>query len=80
MHNTRHLKSGEIKMNHEMKSDLVDIRGTLLEEDRPKAILFKSFNAPEACWLPKSQIEYYDQGGICNVTMPEWLAIEKKLV
>lgn len=33
-------------------------------------------------WLPKSQIfeKEYDEGILCTVYLPEWLAIEKELV
>jgi hypothetical protein len=32
-------------------------------------------------WLPKSQIDYVERNdGTIDVTMPEWLAIEKDLV
>lgn len=47
-----------------------------------KAILI-SENGEErhAVWLPKSQIEYEDDGrGSCKVTLPEWLANEHGLI
>ena len=32
-------------------------------------------------WLPKSQIEYDgEEGDTITVTMPNWLALEKKLI
>jgi len=51
--------------------------------ETPRAILVESldFTSPKV-WLPKSQIEIErtDRGDYVTVTLPEWLAIEKKLV
>lgn len=43
-----------------------------------KAILATEGKFDEAVWLPKSQIEYEVRGGLVEVTMPIWLAQEKK--
>jgi hypothetical protein len=65
-----------------MKSDLIDLSLHQVAET-PRAILVESldFTSPKV-WLPKSQIEIErtDRGDYVTVTLPEWLAIEKKLV
>ncbi len=63
------------------RSDLVDL--TLqLHADTSRAILVSDDGDSESgVWLPKSQIEFETKaGGIVEVTMPEWLAIERRLV
>lgn len=35
----------------------------------------------QKCWLPKSQVEFiHKDGGLIEVTLPEWLAKEKGLI
>jgi hypothetical protein len=48
--------------------------------ETPKAICVSEDGGKTEHWLPKSQIEYYilDDGSV-DVTMPLWLAQEKKL-
>lgn len=64
-------------------SDLVDLT-LVIRDERPKAIAVTD-DAKPGCkwiWLPKSQVEIVAQGvgGVCQITMPEWLAKEKGLV
>lgn len=44
-----------------------------------KAICCTEGKYEDAIWLPKSQIEYEVKGQLVEVTMPTWLAAEKKL-
>ena len=55
------------------KSDLVTLEGELLHETE-KAMLISV--GGEKTWLPKSMVEYEDG----EVILPEWLAIEKRLI
>jgi hypothetical protein len=56
---------------------LIDIAG-VKKHETDKAWL-ADVGLEQPVWLPKSQVEYYDDyGGI--FTMPEWLAIEKGLI
>ena len=51
--------------------------------ETPLAYLVSDDDGESAVWLPKSQtgLEYQaDIGETVNVTIPEWLAIEKELV
>jgi len=63
------------------RSDLIDV--TLqLHHETERAILVSDTGEPdEAVWLAKSQIEFETKPrGIVEVTMPEWLAIERRLL
>lgn len=50
-----------------------------LHHQTPDAILVSDDgDRDKAKWLPKSQIEYTEkEKGIVEVTMPEWLAVDK---
>lgn len=65
-----------------MSSRLFDITCIIVRET-PKAILIDAHGDGEALeWLPKSQVEFAKVEGKHNlyeVTMPEWLAMEKRL-
>ena len=56
-----------------MKSDLVDIACELRHETDQAWLIF---DGTKEVWLPKSLVEFADG----EVTLPEWLAIEKELV
>lgn len=57
-------------------SDLVDITGELVAPfETEKAYRF--YDGKTTCWLPKSQCEWDAEAG--EMTMPEWLAEEKRL-
>ena len=53
-----------------------------IHHETEKAILASDDGDREkAVWLPKSRVEVEKlPGGICCVTMPEWLAVDKGLV
>lgn len=61
------------------KSNLVDVELNIHAETA-KAIAV-SDDGSTYIWLPKSQIEYVEKGqSIIEVTMPEWLALEKGFI
>ena len=61
------------------KSDLIDITGELAGAETEKALLFN--DGARSVWLPRSQIEISEaDNGLVEVTMPEWLALEKGLI
>lgn len=60
-----------------MKTELVDL-AVILKLETEKAYLVDG--SGENVWLPKSQVEYYDDGKGGIVTMPYWLAYEKGLI
>ena len=64
-----------------MRSDLLDLTMQLHYETK-KAVLVSDDGVKEhAVWLPLSQIEIERKAeGTVEVTMPEWLAIDKGLV
>ena len=65
------------------KSTLVDVHLYVLRETT-KAIMVAEdpHDTANAMWLPKSQIEVEDMPDRAYkcVTMPEWLAVEKRLI
>lgn len=65
------------------KSELVDLRMCLhAETDAAIRVSDDGFDT-HAKWLPKSQIEYEPVPGkprYVDVTMPEWLAMDKGLI
>lgn len=60
-----------------MAKQLWDASFTLVAETE-KAILVTEDGGKNKHWLPKSQIEYEIKGTSVEVTMPVWLAQEKK--
>lgn len=63
------------------KSDLVDLTVTRHAETEKAILVSDDGEQDGAVWLPKSQIEInVDSGTTLQITMPEWLAIDKGLV
>lgn len=65
-----------------MSGKLVDLDNMVLHHETDKAwLVSKDGERENAVWLPKSQAEVEMlKWNLCNVTMPEWLAVEKGLV
>jgi hypothetical protein len=59
------------------KPQLVDVTLQFLRET-DKAIHVTEGTDADAVWLPKSQIEYEVKSELVEVTLPRWLAAEKK--
>ncbi len=66
--------AGERVMVRGRRPNLIDIAGEV-RIDRPASILF--FDGDREVWLPKSLIVIDTDG---TVAMPEWLAMENKLI
>ena len=64
-----------------MRSDLIDVTVQKLHET-DKAVLVTDSVPEKGVWLPKTQIEIEKSGagGLYEVTLPEWLAMEKGLI
>ena len=65
-----------------MKSNLIDIT-VEIEAETDKAVLVHEGDKSKAVWLPRSQIEIEKNalnGGIYEITLPEWLALDKGLI
>ena len=58
-------------------SELFDIAAELRHET-DKA--YYIFDGTRSVWVPKSQVEKYEEGNKVTFTMPLWLAKEKGLV
>ena len=58
-------------------SDLIDLFGQIVGETE-KAWRFLGNEEESPGWLPKSQVEWDEDGKM--MTMPEWLGIEKGLI
>lgn len=64
-----------------MKSDLIEIETGVYAETEKAILVGDSGDPNEGVWLPKSQIEYREVGKqIIEITMPEWLALQKGLI
>lgn len=64
-----------------MKSDIIDIKMQKHAETEKAILASDDGNKDHAVWLPKSQIEIEEEkDGYILVSLPEWLATEKKLV
>jgi hypothetical protein len=61
-----------------MKSKLIDISVIVLHETSKAYFVSDTGEETDGVWVPKSQVEY-DRNDK-TITLPEWLAIEKKLV
>jgi len=57
--------------------DIVDLSGRILRQT-DKAILYMPDNGDEEIWLPKSQLEYFDEDS-GDVSIPQWLAEKHNL-
>lgn len=65
-----------------MTARLTDI-SVQLHQETPRALLVSDDGDLEkAVWLPKSQVEWVGKAGsdVIEVTLPEWLATERRLV
>lgn len=59
---------------------LIDL-SVILVHRTDKAVLVKETEDSEPIWLPLSQVEIDGEpGDIGEVTLPEWLAVEKGLI
>lgn len=60
---------------------LTDITVRLVQQTERAILVTDSDDLEKAVWLPKSQVEFVEKAdGIVEVTLPEWLAIERGLV
>jgi hypothetical protein len=63
------------------RSDVVDLTLKLHHETERALLVSDSGDRDDAVWLAKSQIEFTEtKPGFVEVTLPEWLATERKLV
>lgn len=63
------------------KSDLIDITVHVHAKTSKAILVSEDGDSDNATWLPLSQVEVeLIKGPIHEVTMPEWLAVEKGLV
>lgn len=63
------------------KSDLIDLTVYLHAETEKAVRVSESGREEKSFWLPKSQIEIERKSGtVIEVTVPEWLAQNKRLI
>ena len=63
-----------------MKSDLLDVTMQLHYRTDRAILVSDDGDKENAVWLPLSQVEVLPKNdGMVEVTMPEWLAVEKGL-
>jgi hypothetical protein len=61
-----------------MKSDLIDVTMQLHHRTDRAILVSDDGDKDNAVWLPLSQVEVLPKNdGMVEVTMPEWLAVEK---
>ena len=60
---------------------LIDLRVHRIRATE-RAVLVKPDDIDDEVWLPLSQIEMTppDEDGLCDLSVPEWLALEKGLI
>lgn len=64
-----------------MKSDLIDVTMQIHHRTERAILASDDGDKEKAVWLPLSQVEVsMKDGGTAEITMPEWLAVEKGLV
>jgi uncharacterized protein YabE (DUF348 family) len=64
-----------------MKSDLIDVAMQIHHRTERAILASDDGDEKRAVWIPLSQVEVLmKSAGVAEVTMPEWLAIEKGLV
>jgi hypothetical protein len=63
-----------------MKSDLIDVAIQLHHETEKAWLVSDDGDRKRAVWIPKSQAEIESKGKHHELTMPEWLALEKGLI
>ena len=60
---------------------LVDVTVQLHQETAKAILVSDDGDSANGVWLAKSLVEFVEKpGGLVEVTMPEWLAIERRLV
>ena len=62
------------------KSDLIDVAVQLHHETEKAWLVSDDGDKKRAIWIPKSQAEIEAKGGAHILTMPEWLALDKRLI
>lgn len=65
-----------------MKAELVDLKLYRFAETDRAVLVSDNEDEELAVWIPKSQVEINttDRRSVIQVTMPEWLAIQKRFV
>lgn len=65
-----------------MTERLTDITVQLHQETARAILVSDNGDLEKAVWLPKSQVEWVGKTGseVIEVTLPEWLATERRLV
>jgi len=64
-----------------MRSDLIDLTLQLHANTERAIFVSDDGDSEKGVWLPKSQIEFETKpNGIVEVTCPEWLAMERRLI
>lgn len=62
------------------KSDLIDVAVQLHHETEKAWLVSDDGDKKNAVWIPKSQAEIEPKGKAHILTMPEWLAADKRLI
>lgn len=63
------------------RSDLVDLTMQLHHETDKAILVSDDGDVDRAVWLAKSVVEFeHKKGNLVEVTLPEWLAMEKRLI
>jgi hypothetical protein len=59
--------------------ELVDVSVAVHHRTEKAILVSTDGNKQDAVWVPLSQVEIEDRGRYVVLTMPAWLAIEKRL-
>lgn len=64
-----------------MKSNLIDVEVSELRRSERAVLVTEDGDTENAVWLPLALVELSPiKPGICMLTLPEWLALEKGLI
>lgn len=63
-----------------MKSDLIEVAVQLHHETEKAWLVSDDGEKKNAVWIPKSQAEIEPKGKHHILTLPEWLALDKRLI
>ena len=63
-------------------SDIIDLTVKIHGTSEKAILVSDDDNKEGACWVPRSQLESYEEieGGMAEISIPEWLALDKGFI
>lgn len=66
-------------MRFDYDDSVIDLQGTIHHRTELAILFSETGDEDDAVWLPLSQIEIEKRGALFEITLPEWLAVDKGL-